>query len=990
MKTVKMFFAGLLLISSASFALAQTADDYGTGTSAVTSTYCPGLSITMQRGSTDATTGGQVSKLQRFLIERGYLDIESPTGRLAGLTVQAVKDFQSENGLPSLGIVGSLTRATIARMCGSGITTTTTTTTNTTSTASSVIINQARYERYCCKYADAIYIRGSNLNQIKTLVIYKDGIEVGRTSFVFDTISYPGEYGFGIDTLVSSLVDRATYSVRVIDTNNRLVEPVLSFMYVKASDSTTTSTTNTNTGSLPTVTTNVSSASIQTGAYTLFSWDSTGATSCTLYSGTQAENASTSGYKYVYPTQTTTYRVACSNSRGTAEASKTVTVTSTTQTQANAPTVTMNVSSSTIVIGGYVLVSWDSANATSCFGRNLTTNSVETVGTSGYRYLYPTFTTSYRVECSNAQGVSSVAEKTVAVNALSTNNTTTAGTTNNTNATPSVSVVSSTPTLVTGSYVNLPGGTQILLVNRGTGAQLTTPSAYISNSSSGSFTITLPSTLAVGSYALRAYYNYQILAESPVTFAVTAPTVTAPTIGLSASNYNIQAGNSTTIAWNTVNASSCTATANNSAPQQVNLQDSVPVVLRETTTYKLTCTSGTATAEKSITINVTGAYGALIPVTNITQTKTSTAAGESFDISWTSQNAVSCTVETNYNGAAWSYASEGTSGTRTVVPTTIGTYQARVTCLGGVGTSPTSSTISHTVTAGQTTATNPNSGVPTVGLSAYPTTITYGNKSKIAWNTANATACTVYFGNGNVEQMPVQGEVEVAPQVTTTFRLVCSNSTNSAEKSITVTVNPVTTSTVSSPTSAQINLNPTSVAANSNFTVSWSGNNSPASYNVKIDSTILNVGGATTWTGTPASLGLGAGNHAFSVQACDSTGTPGGCSVWSGTMYLVVTGGTSMLPPSAMERVLGSKTMCVILNTPLLSLEDKDVTTNGEVTELQNFLISKGMLFSSSTGYYGKWTAEAVKDYQRSKGIEQTGNVGVATKAAIKADSCGN
>ncbi len=112
--------------------LGQTtvADDYGIGSVPPPDAYppyCPKLSITMQRGARDAATRGQVSELQRFL--SGYYNIdpsEIVTGYFGSVTQKFVIQLQKEQGLPSFGIVGTLTRAVIARVCG-GTTTTTTT-----------------------------------------------------------------------------------------------------------------------------------------------------------------------------------------------------------------------------------------------------------------------------------------------------------------------------------------------------------------------------------------------------------------------------------------------------------------------------------------------------------------------------------------------------------------------------------------------------------------------------------------------------------------------------------------------------------------------------------------------------------------------------------------------------------------------------------------------------------------------------------------------
>lgn len=96
-------------------------DDYGSDGTSTSGVYCPKLTTTMQRGARDATTGGQVTELQLFLADYFNLNEEDiATGFFGRLTQTYVVKFQQEKGLPSFGIVGSLTRAAIAQACGAG------------------------------------------------------------------------------------------------------------------------------------------------------------------------------------------------------------------------------------------------------------------------------------------------------------------------------------------------------------------------------------------------------------------------------------------------------------------------------------------------------------------------------------------------------------------------------------------------------------------------------------------------------------------------------------------------------------------------------------------------------------------------------------------------------------------------------------------------------------------------------------------------------
>lgn len=101
---------------AATFAQAEDVPLPGSG-----SVYCPHLSQTMVRGARDRATvpPGQVTELQHFLSD--YYDIDPDdimTGYFGVLTHRSVVRFQQEQGLPAFGIVGPMTRAAIARVCG--------------------------------------------------------------------------------------------------------------------------------------------------------------------------------------------------------------------------------------------------------------------------------------------------------------------------------------------------------------------------------------------------------------------------------------------------------------------------------------------------------------------------------------------------------------------------------------------------------------------------------------------------------------------------------------------------------------------------------------------------------------------------------------------------------------------------------------------------------------------------------------------------------
>lgn len=97
--------APLFVFSFVSAQLTDTIDQSTTG-------GCVNLTKNMSVGAKDSTTNGQVSDLQFFLNDKGYLKTD-PTGYFGAATLAAVKAFQSDNGITPNGVVGPITRGKI-------------------------------------------------------------------------------------------------------------------------------------------------------------------------------------------------------------------------------------------------------------------------------------------------------------------------------------------------------------------------------------------------------------------------------------------------------------------------------------------------------------------------------------------------------------------------------------------------------------------------------------------------------------------------------------------------------------------------------------------------------------------------------------------------------------------------------------------------------------------------------------------------------------
>lgn len=73
---------------------------------------CISLQNNLKLGSNDYHTNGEVSELQAFLANSGYLN-SAPTGYFGSMTKRAVASYQRDSGLYATGYVGQMTREAI-------------------------------------------------------------------------------------------------------------------------------------------------------------------------------------------------------------------------------------------------------------------------------------------------------------------------------------------------------------------------------------------------------------------------------------------------------------------------------------------------------------------------------------------------------------------------------------------------------------------------------------------------------------------------------------------------------------------------------------------------------------------------------------------------------------------------------------------------------------------------------------------------------------
>jgi uncharacterized repeat protein (TIGR01451 family) len=399
----------------------------------------------------------------------------------------------------------------------------------------------------------------------------------------------------------------------------------------------------------------------------------------------------------------------------------------------NPPTVNLTANPSTIDRGGISTLSWNSQNATSCNMSNY-----GNITTSGTRGVSPYSTTTYTITCQNNAGQTASDSATVTVREQTQN--------------PTVNLTASPSTIDRGGSSTLSWNSQNAeYCNSNWGGSNTSGSRSVSPYSTTTYTIT-------------CYNNEGVSASDTATVSVREQEQN-PTVDITANPSSIARGQSSTLSWNSQNATSCTL----SNAGSVSTSGSRSVSPYSTTTYTITCYNNNGnSAFDSVTVNVNNTQS---PTVDLTANPSSITRGQSSTLIWNSQNAEYC--NSNWGGS-------NTSGSRSVSPYSTTTYT--ITCYNNEGVSASDTA---TVSVGNETQN------PTVNISADDETIDYEDSTTIRWNSNNAEYCTASGGtNGWSGSRNLSGSFNTGSlRNSTTYTIQCYNdSGNSVYDSVTVQV----------------------------------------------------------------------------------------------------------------------------------------------------------------------------------------------------------
>ncbi len=218
---------------------------------------------------------------------------------------------------------------------------------------------------------------------------------------------------------------------------------------------------------------------------------------------------------------------------------------------------------------------------------------------------------------------------------------------------------------------------------------------------SGSLVLT-PTAAATQTYTLTCTNSVGTSASSSAVLAVTSGTAPAtPTLTLGSTS--VAVGSSTTLAWSSAGATSCTASGAWSGTLAASGSETITPTYVGAETYTLICNNlGGQTAAVSVTLNATAP--AVKPAApTLTLGSSSIPADTTTTIAWSSANATSCTAggSTNAIASGWTGVLAA-SGQNTVTPITLGTFTYTLYCTNAAGNSPTTS-VNLTVTASKNT-----------------------------------------------------------------------------------------------------------------------------------------------------------------------------------------------------------------------------------------------------------------------------------------------
>ncbi|SPD74472.1 exported hypothetical protein [uncultured Desulfobacterium sp.] len=419
------------------------------------------------------------------------------------------------------------------------------------------------------------------------------------------------------------------------------------------------------------------------------------------------------------------------------------------------PQVSLNASPSQISAGGQATLTWTSECATSCS----ITPDIGAVNLNGSITVAPQKTTTYTLTAVNGTGSNSISR---AVSVYTPPLINFFGS----NAVPSCSWMPGDP--VTLSW-QCDSSVDHCVISQGIG----------NVSPNGSIVVT-PAESVIN-YTLEAFSNDGRTASKTITLCLSKPLAIS---NFTSDDYYIDPGQSVKLAWSTQCASACTLDQGIGALETGGYVTVTPAALP--ITYTLTASNENESITKTLTISKNIIY----PSATFSVNPTLIKVGESATLTWSTQNAVSCSITPDIGEVALNGSIDVNPGIET-------NYTLKATGQNGIY-------VNKQVKVCYV--------APTANILAMPEYIRPGESSTLSWIFSNSDTCTVDHGIGAVSL----GEtVVVTPSETTTYTITAVGPGGTAIDGVTVTVNKAPSVNMLSPSGDND-------PSNGSFTIKWS------------------------------------------------------------------------------------------------------------------------------------------------------------------------
>jgi len=913
---------GALFITGAMFAHAQT------------NANCLTLTHDMGIGATDATSGGDVTKLQNFLIARGFLQVKSSAdlGTYGPQTSRGVAQFQKGHGIIATGYVGPITRSNIQTItCAIGAVDTSTLATTTLSTGSLPLLT------FTSPVTGALVVKGEK-DITPDWVVSADV----KTLFAGAVASIKTELIDSAGAVVGVLGNQ----VRITAKNTHKIEN--SFVRILKGKG------------------GREDNSMDPGQYRLRATLVYGGADAALVTAAARYSAESGWFTVVNP--------------------------------APQPNIKFSVSPEFLTAAGTTSLTWSSATGSVCslFNGAATTS----VASSGAQIVNVTQSTSYRIECSltsawpfagNSYTTTEKRDREVQI------------ITGAVSATIASAIVSGSPKVLTFTGSTNAPELGFRIVNSAGAAVYTSDSVTIRN---GQYTKTVSASLfggANGQYTIQLYGPTALTGSAVLaskTFTISSTTTCASgqtwngTSCVTTPTCNSEQTSIAGVCVDNTKSYTCTNGTVVHVPMLVVVDSSNESLYCSGSTSTTSIRNFVASTQSSCNSLVTSAYGSLVKAC---------AVGGGCTIN----GQLPTTSNPSANPTLWGacVAASSVPATTITAPSTLYNFVAstKASCESSIATRSLTGTCSIgggcSLTGGMPSSTNPSANptlwgacidssntattsdplgsAPSITLSP-DATVAYGATTTITWSaTGSVGTCLVAGGNLTTGMSVASSGSWTTPALytTTQYGIYCKNSAGlGSTKYVKITVPKQT-----SEASLKINLSASNgtIDAGKTTTIKWSVIPSEGV-------TCVAAGGDLAAGATIGTTGLWATpalytTTQYGIKCTDASGN----SSYKYVKVNVRALRSSSIPSNS--AVLGVSTSNECVDLPYNFHRGSE---SNSVMSLQKFLIARGFLNDGPTGFYGDKTVSAVKAYQESEGLPQTGMVYDFTRAAIAADSC--